>query len=229
MIQHLACIMDGNRRWAKNQGMLPWLGHKKGTDAVREVIDFCLKKQISHLSLYTFSLENLNRSEIERQFLYTLLIEQCKKNVDELKKAGVSVKFIGDHSLYSANIVESIRTIEQETKHNIALCVYIMFCYGGRQELERAAVAFAQHAITSGIRAEDLNPNDFKQFLWTKAAPDPELIIRTGGHQRLSNFMPYQSAYSELYFTSKLWPDMKQEDFEVALNYYEQCTRKFGS
>lgn len=229
MIQHLACIMDGNRRWAQKQGMLPWLGHQKGTDAVRDVIDFCVKKQIPHLSLYTFSLENLNRSEIEKQFLYTLLIEQCKKNLDELKKAGVSVQFIGDRSLYSSGIADSMHTIERETEHNAKLCVYVLFCYGGRQELEAAAVAFARSAIESGARPEDIDPKTFKEFLWMHNVPDPELIIRTGGHQRLSNFMPYQSAYSELYFTSKLWPDMKEEDFEVALNYYEQCSRKFGS
>lgn len=228
-MRHLACIMDGNRRWAHKQGLLLALGHQKGADAVRAAIDFCLKNKIAHLSLYTFSLENLNRSDTEKNFLYTLLIDQCKKRLDELQKAGVSVRFVGNRSFYTSAVLENVITIEKATEKNTALYVYVMFCYGGRQELENAALAFARNAIQSGIKAEDLSIDEFKKLLWMNEVPDPELIIRTGGHQRLSNFMPYQSAYSELYFTPMLWPDMKHEHFQEALSYYEQCTRKFGS
>ncbi len=228
-IQHLAIIMDGNRRWAKKRNLIPWLGHSKGIPAVKITVEFCIEQKIPYLSLYAFSLENLHRSRQELDHLFALMAEETEKLHDQFIKENIRVRFIGNRALFPAQLTESINRLEQDTRENTRLIINIMFCYGGRQEIIDG-IKTAVRAIQEGIiTPEKLTAEVFKHYLWTGDIPDPELIIRTGGCHRLSNFMTYQSIYSELYFTSTYWPDIQKKELLQALDYYASCQRNFGS
>lgn len=228
MLTHLACIMDGNRRWAMRKSLQPWIGHNEGVKSVKTTVNFCLEKKIKHLSLYTFSLENFKRSAQEQSYLFSIIVDQAEQLLPELIEKNIRVYFIGDQSLFPASVKPSIEKIEHTTREHTALIVYILFCYGGQQEII-AGVKAAAHAIANGILAiQDLNCDNFTQFLWSNAMPSPDLIIRTGGVQRLSNFLLLQSAYSELYFTDCLWPDISVQELEKALNFFNHAKRNFG-
>ncbi len=225
MIKHLGIIMDGNRRWAKKHFLRPWYGHDRGTDAVERVIKFCINKTIAYVSLYTFSLENLKRSDVEKSFIFNeILVKKSRQKIDFFRDNNVKIKFIGDRFLFPAVTVETIQWLEDETKNNTALTVNVLFCYGGRQELIAAVNSALRESKSNEISLETL-----EQHLWTAGIPDPELIIRTGGRQRLSNYLVYQAAYSELYFTDVLWPDIEESHLNSALDYYKTVQRNFGS
>ncbi|TET06429.1 di-trans,poly-cis-decaprenylcistransferase [Candidatus Dependentiae bacterium] len=227
-IIHLACIMDGNRRWAKRQGLLPWYGHREGMEAVRTVIDFCLEKQIRFLSLYTFSLENFKRPEPEKRYLFSYLAKQAEKEVDQFIAKGVQVHFIGDRTQFPESMRPVCELAERKTANCKRLCLNLLFCYGGRQELV-ASVKNIVHDVKAGKLTEDkITEELINQYLWTGSIPAPDLIIRTGGMRRLSNFLLYQAAYSELCFLDCMWPDMTKVDLENVLNSFKEYKRNFG-
>lgn len=224
VMNHLACIMDGNRRWASARSLMPWRGHQEGVEAVRRVISFALEHSISYVTLYAFSLENFKRSAEEKNFLFSLMVDKSLQEVASLKQQGIKVQFVGDKEQFPALASKSCATIEQETAHCDRLTLFILFCYGGRQEMVAACKSIAQQQVDPAT----LNEQTIKHFLWSADVPDIDLIIRTGGLRRMSNFLQYQSAYSELYFLDTLWPDITTNDLEKALDYFNRCKRNFG-
>ncbi|MCX5925239.1 MAG: polyprenyl diphosphate synthase [Candidatus Dependentiae bacterium] len=229
MIKHLACIMDGNRRWAHKNGLPSMLGHKEGIKAVERTADFCLKNNIPYLSLYTFSIENLKRSISEKQYIFGLLVSYFTDHeIQKFIKKDVRIVFIGDRSLFPADIIDTCTHIEKETAQGKKLTINLLFCYGARQEITDAVKKIA-YAVQQGmVSPEHITEQLIASHLWLTNIPDPELIIRTGGGQRLSNFLLYHAAYSELYFTDTLWPDFTQAHLLDALNYLNTCQRNFG-
>ncbi|MGZ6251137.1 MAG: polyprenyl diphosphate synthase [Candidatus Chromulinivorax sp.] len=224
MLTHLACVMDGNRRWAKRKSMLPWLGHKAGIKTVEIAINFCLKHKIKYLSLYTFSLENFARPEQEQSYLFNLVLEQAITYIPEFIKHGVRVRFIGDMSKFSEQIQRFCSDVQEQTSQADILQVNFLFGYGARQEIYAAAEQFAQKI------KEDLPVTQqlFESCLWTAGIPDPDLIIRTGGVQRLSNFLLYQSAYAEIRFLDTLWPDLTETEIFDAVISAVQAQKNVG-
>ncbi|MBA3954773.1 di-trans,poly-cis-decaprenylcistransferase [Candidatus Dependentiae bacterium] len=228
-MEHLALIMDGNRRWAKKRALAPWLGHNQGIESVRIALEFCLKNSINYLSLYVFSLENFKRAPDEVQFLFDLFIKQAEQMLPELIKNGIQITFIGDKTYFPEHLLPTIQTLEAQTQHLTTLKLALLFCYGGRQEIVTAAQQLAYAVKSKKIEPQDITQELFARHLWSHALPDPDLIIRTGGVKRLSNFLLYQAAYSELYFLDILWPDITYKHFEDALSDYQQRSRNFGS
>jgi undecaprenyl diphosphate synthase len=221
--------MDGNRRWATRHGLLSWRGHGKGAETVKRVIGFCIEKKIPYLSLYTFSIENFKRSPEELTFLFDLLASEAEKNLETFLQKGVRVRFVGDRSLFPASIIDVIERLEKETQHLDTLHVSLLFCYGGQQEIV-SGIKNVVRRVQAGLLTEDQISEDlFKDFLWTSGVPEPDLIIRTGGHRRLSNFLLYQAAYSELYFLDCLWPELETTHLEQALDHFEYQKRNFGA
>ena len=229
LIKHLACIMDGNRRWAKKQGLVPWYGHKEGVESVRRVMEFCLEYQIPHLSLYTFSLENFQRSPQETKYLFELMVNQAQESIDQALKNNMRLRFVGDRSKFPDNLIHVLDSVEQQTKAGTALTVNFLFCYGGQQEIVQAAQQLALQAKKGLIEPAAITVADIKKHLWLNDVPDPEIVIRTGGVARLSNFLLFQAAYSELYFLSCLWPELTKADLEKVLMDFEAIKRNFGT
>ncbi|HEB41526.1 MAG TPA: di-trans,poly-cis-decaprenylcistransferase [Candidatus Dependentiae bacterium] len=229
MIEHLACIMDGNRRWAKKKGWMPWYGHKEGIEAAKRVIQFCIKKNIPYLSLYTFSIDNFKRPADEIKYLFNNIVKEASSIIKEFKENGVRARFIGDRSWFPESIQSTCDEIEQETVDCSTLHLNLLFCYGARQEIVNAVKTIIEE-IKQGKRTDkDLTPDLFSCYLWTADMPDPDLIIRTGGVKRLSNFLLYQAAYSELYFLDCLWPDITESHLEKAVSFFYQSKRNFGT
>lgn len=228
MIKHLACIMDGNRRWAKRNGWLSLRGHQEGLSAAQRVVDFCLEKQISYLSLYAFSIENFRRSDKEKEYLFNLMITELEKRLEEFIVKGVRVRFIGERELFPVKVKSLCEKLERETEHLTKLNLNLLFGYGARQEIIAAMKVMVQKIATGELSEGDISHEMLLQHMWMSDIPDPELIIRTGGVNRLSNFLLYQAAYSELYFLDCLWPDITKDHFEKALEYYKNCQRNFG-
>lgn len=228
MIKHLACIMDGNRRWARRKGLLPWLGHREGVNAIQRAIDFCLDKKIAYLSLYTFSLENFKRPQEELNFLFSTMAQESEGLLAQCLKKEIRIKFVGDRTQFPSSIIPVCKKLEESTAHFSKLQVNFLFCYGGRQEIV-GGVKKIIHDIKAGILQEDqLTDELFAQKLWTAGIPDPELIVRTGGVRRLSNFLLYQAAYTELYFLDCLWPELTPTHLDDALTFFENCQRNYG-
>lgn len=224
MITHLACVMDGNRRWATQQGQLPWLGHKAGVATVEMVIKFALQHGISYLSLYTFSLENFNRSLLEQSYLFEIIVSQAEKKIELFIQQNVKIRFLGQLSKFPENIQAICQRIEQKTSQGNALHVNFLFGYGGRQEIFNAAQSLCQQALEGKSLSLDL----FESYLLTTGMPDPDLIIRTGGVQRLSNFLLYQSAYAEIRFLDTLWPDLTEQQLLQTVVHAVQAQKNLG-
>jgi len=220
--------MDGNRRWAMRQGLVSWFGHKKGLDAVRLVIDFCLVQHISYLSLYVFSIENLQRCPDEQRYLFEVLAQEALQDLEMFKRKNICIRFIGDRTLFPVTVRPVCEKIEQETMTGTALQVNFLFCYGGRQEIVDVTKRIAREVVRGTLLSDDITPDVFEKFLWTAGTPSPDLIIRTGADNRLSNFLLFQCAYSELYFLDCLWPDISLVDLESALIHFDKCRKNFG-
>lgn len=228
-LTHLACIMDGNRRWAKKRGWVPWYGHKEGVEAVRRTVQFCLEKKIPYLSLYTFSVENFKRDPEENHYLFSLMVKEAEKGLDEFKKNGIRLRFVGDRSLFPSQLIPLLENAEKETAENSNLTVVFLFCYGGRQEIYAAVKEIADKVSSGEIIREHITPELLDKTLWTGDLPDPDLIIRTGGFSRLSNFLLYKAAYSEFCFLDCLWPDLTLEHLQKAYDDFLECKRNFGA
>lgn len=227
-LKHLACIMDGNRRWAKQNGLVPWYGHRQGIEALKLAVQFCVEKQIPYLSLYTFSLENFKRSEQENSFLFDLILQEAEGSLKEFKNNNVRLRFIGDRSYFPARVAYVLEALEAETAQATGLTINLLFCYGGRQEIVAGVKRIVNDAKANHLKVDDIDEQLIKEYLWLGDCPDPDLIIRTGGYKRLSNFLLYQSAYTELYFLDCLWPELTRDELEDAVVYYEQCQKNFG-
>lgn len=228
MPKHIAIIMDGNGRWAKQQGKIRTFGHRFGVDTVKKIITLCDDMGIKYLTLYTFSTENWKRPEQEVSFLMNLITDYLAEETPELVKKNVVMNFIGDISALPEKSLASVKDTIEKTKDNTGLIVNIALNYGGRSEILLAAKRWAESLKENGKDAYLPTEEEFEKYLYTAGQPDPDLIIRTGGEIRLSNFLLWQAAYSELYFTDVLWPDFDKKDLEEAINYYKNRQRRYG-
>lgn len=220
--------MDGNRRWAKRHGLLAWYGHREGMEAVRTVIDFCLEKGIDYLSLYAFSLENFKRPTVEKWYLFNYLAKQAEEELPIFIEKGVCVRFVGDRDFFPKSLRPMCARIEKETAHCDCLYLNLLFCYGGQQELVAGIKDIVRDIKAGNLAEEDVTEERINHYLWTGAIPAPDLIIRTGGMQRLSNFLLYQAAYSELCFLDCMWPELSKEHLEKVIGSFGQCKRNYG-
>jgi len=228
MPRHVAIIMDGNGRWAKKRLKNRVYGHEKGIDSVRQVISCCLKWGIPYLTLYAFSKENWGRPQSEINALWRLLISFIHKDLPDLVKNGVRVVHWGDREGLPQDVCEAIDMAEQETSSCTKLQVHVALNYGGRHEIVRAARMIAEEARQGRLNPEDLTLEVFASFLFSKDVPDPDLLIRTSGEHRISNFLLWQIAYAEIYVTDVYWPEFKEEEFRKAIESYQQRERRFG-
>ena len=228
LIQHIALIMDGNRRWAQTKGLASYTGHKQGVNAVKTAIEFCLEQNISYLSLYTFSLENFKRTTQEQAYLFDLLATTLETDLQELQKHTIRIRFIGNRAVFPPQVRVSIERAEQNTAYNTRLQVVFLFCYGSRQEILAATNRLIQET-QEGKRTGPITEQEFMRYLWTAGIPDPDLIIRTGKNSRLSNFLLFQAAYSELYFLDCFWPELTKEHLQKAFDHHITQQRNFGT
>lgn len=226
--QHIAIIMDGNGRWALQRHLSRMEGHRAGVRSVRTVVDGCLRHGVSMLSLFAFSSENWQRPENEVNFLMELFVESIEREIEELHAEGVSLRFIGNCSALSELLQLTIQSVESLTANNHALQLNIMMNYGGRWDILEATRKIAQAVKAETLSDEDITEQLFGEMLATKHWPDPDLLIRTSGELRISNFMLWQLAYSELYFSEVKWPDFDKTEFEKALVHYASRQRRYG-
>lgn len=220
--KHVAIIMDGNGRWAKKRGLPRIEGHRKGAEVVENIVKWSAEYGIKYLTLYTFSTENWRRPKKEIEFLFSLLVEKLETKVPELIKENVKVRFMGRLKDLPKNLQEKCLEAEKETALNNGLNLIIALNYGGRAEIVDAINRILREKVL------EIDENSFRNYLYLPDVPDPDLIIRTSGEMRLSNFLIWQSAYSELYFTEKLWPDFTKDDFIKALENFSKRERRFG-
>ena len=226
---HVGIIMDGNGRWAKLRGLPRIAGHREGSRAVRRVVEAAIRANIAWLTIYAFSSENWRRPTGEVSDLTGLLRRYLRSEIAELKQSGVRLRFIGDRGRFDPDIQKDLQAAEQDTAMNSRLNLTIALSYGARAEIAAAARA-ALAAVREGcLDVCDLSEDAFARFLATAGMPDPDLIIRTSGEQRLSNFMLWQAAYAELVFLDVLWPDFEQSHFNAALSEFARRERRFGA
>lgn len=228
-LRHLAIIMDGNGRWAEARGLSRSEGHRRGAEVMRDVARACAERGIEILSLYTFSTENWRRPAAEVNTLMKLIATFFKKYQQELIEEGVVCRFAGDLSGLSPQVQKIIREVKELTPEKPRMQLVILLNYGGRDEIIRAVRKLAKSVADGELKAEQLNEAHLSQQLDLPDLPDPDLIIRTGGELRLSNFWLWESAYSELYFTNTLWPDFSGSDLDEALRAYAGRKRRFGA
>jgi undecaprenyl diphosphate synthase len=226
--RHVAVIMDGNRRWAKRKLLGGFQGHRAGVETVRVLLKLCRELGIAHLTIYAFSTENWQRSDEEVTFLMSLFEEVIQRELNELIANGVRLRFIGDLEKLPATLRERMRDSEAQTAHNDAVTLNVAANYGGRRELVEAARQLAQRAISGELAPEAIDEQALAACLYTYGQPDPDLLIRTSGEARLSNFLLWQLAYTELYLTDVLWPEFRQPQFLDALLSYQSRERRFG-
>lgn len=229
-IKHLVAIMDGNRRWAKERGLKPWIGHKEGVEPLRMTIKFCIKENIPYLTVYAFSIENFKRPKEELDYLFNILAQElASKEFNEIIKEGVKVQIVGDRSLFPQNLAPILKDLELKSKDNKKLNLNILFCYGGQQEIIQAVQNIAKEVKAGKIKPENIDKKYFEQFLWLKDTPAPDLIIRTGKVHRTSNCLTYQSAYSEICFLDIYWPEITEKHLQKALEDFKKCKRTLGA
>lgn len=226
---HIAIIMDGNGRWATMRNLPRVAGHKKGAHSVRSVIEACIEIGVSYLTLYAFSSENWQRSEEEIENLMELLSFYLRKETNTLHKNGVRLNFIGELSKLPTEIANKLMEAEELTRNNKKLVLTIALSYGSRQEIIRATQRIAQEVSDGKLTPLEINEQSFNKFLYTIDIPDPDLLIRTSGEQRLSNFLLWQSAYTELFFTDVLWPDFHKQNLEQAILEFSKRERRYGT
>ena len=229
MPNHIAIIMDGNRRWAKAKGMPASFGHKEGAKTLEKIVRYANKIGIEYITVYAFSTENWKRTEEEVKSLMLLFQTYLDDYAKRADTENIKVKIIGNMLELSPKMQESIKKCMERTKNNTGITFNIALNYGGRNELISAIKHIAKDVKEEKISIEDINENMVSEHLYTKGQPDPDLMIRTSGELRLSNFLPWQLVYSEFLFIDKNWPDFTEEDLDEAINIYEKRTRKFGA
>ena len=227
-LQHIAIIMDGNGRWAKKRGLPRSVGHKKGAETVKEITRASGEMGVKYLTLYAFSTENWQRPAEEVETLMGLLREYLKSDLKELQENGVRIIFIGERSMLPADIVEAMRKLENETADNDKMTLCVALSYGSRQEILQAAQKIAVLAKRGDITPEDIDAKMFSGLLYTKDIPDPDLVIRTSGEQRVSNYLLWQIAYAEFCFTDVLWPDFDRKCLEDIIRDFNARERRYG-
>lgn len=226
--KHIAIIMDGNGRWAKQRFMPRFAGHKAGVEAARKVVKLCAKRGIKVLSLFAFSSENWRRPAQEVGHLMELFITGLEREVDMLHQNNIQLRFIGDRSRFNEKLSQKIPEVEKLTSHNTGMVLVIAADYGGQWDICQAVSQLAQQIEAGELHSSEITPDKITAELSFADLPDPDLFIRTSGELRISNFMLWQLAYSELYFTQTLWPDFGEEELEKALTHFANRERRFG-
>ncbi len=226
--QHIAIIMDGNGRWAKKKGLLRAAGHKQGTKAVREVVEGCAELGVPHLTLYAFSTENWNRPKREVDILMRLLVSSLKDEISTLQKNDISLRAIGNIASLPQKAQKELKEVIYSTKDNKRLRVTLALSYGAREEILKTVKEISVKVKNNIISPDEIKESHINNHLYTYDLPDVDLLIRTSGEQRVSNFLLWQIAYAEFYFTEVLWPDFRKEHLHNAIYNYQKRERRFG-
>jgi undecaprenyl diphosphate synthase len=226
--RHIAIIMDGNGRWAQKRFMPRAVGHQAGVKAVRKIVEYCAKNKVEVLTLFAFSSENWRRPEAEVSLLMALFMATLQREINKLDRNNIRLRFIGDRSAFSDKLQQKMAEGEAQTQNNTALTLVVAANYGGHWDMCQAFQKVAEKMATGELVNQQINEELINQYLSTADLPDPDLFIRTGGEQRVSNFMLWQLAYTELYFTSTLWPDFDQNSLEDAIKSFKSRQRRFG-
>ena len=229
MPKHIAIIMDGNRRWAKKQGKSASFGHKQGAKTLEKIVRYANKIGLKYITVYAFSTENWKRAEEEVKALMTLLQNYLDDYSKRADSENIRVKILGDITALSQGMQKSIINCMERTKNNTGVTFNIALNYGGRDEIVKSVQNIVKEIQNGNIKIEDINEELISNNLYTKGQPDPDLLIRTSGEMRLSNFLPWQLVYSEFLFVDKNWPDFTEEDLDNAILEYQKRTRKFGA
>ena len=229
MPKHIAIIMDGNRRWAREQGKPASFGHKEGAKTLEKIVRYANKIGLEHITVYAFSTENWKRTEEEVSALMLLLQNYLDDYSKRADSENIKVKILGDITALSPKMQKSIINCMERTKNNTGVVFNIALNYGGRDEIVRAVKKIATKVKEGEINVDDINEELISNELYTVGQPDPDLVIRTSGEKRLSNFLPWQSTYSELLIIDKNWPDFNEQDLDNAIIEYQKRTRKFGA
>lgn len=227
-LNHIAIIMDGNGRWATRQGLPRSMGHRKGAEVVKTITKAVAEEGIKYLTLYAFSTENWQRSEDEVSFLMNLLRQYLKNDLQEIKDNKIRICFIGERNMLDKDIQEAMVNLEKETENFDKMTLCIALSYGSRQEIIAAVKKVANLVKNGDMSVEDIDVNLFSNMLYTKDIPNPDLLIRTSGEQRISNYLLWQLAYSELAFTDVLWPDFSPEVLKQIIENYKTRERRYG-
>ena len=226
--RHVAIIMDGNGRWAEKKNLTRIQGHIKGIESVRNIVTFCRELEIPFLTLYAFSEENWGRPKEEVSALMELLKRYLIEELEEMDKYQIKLKAIGELSRLPLDVYETLIDIIEKTKDHCGMTLVLALSYGGRSEIINAVKKIIKSLSKRDINIDEITPELFSHFLYTNDIPDPDLLIRTSGELRISNFLLWQSAYTEFYFTKTLWPDFDKEEFLKALIDYQSRERRFG-
>ncbi|WP_446811123.1 isoprenyl transferase [Methylomonas sp. 2BW1-5-20] len=226
--RHIAIIMDGNGRWAQKRLMPRIMGHYAGVKAVRKIVEYCAKQNIEVLSLFAFSSENWRRPQDEVSLLMELFMNTLQSEVDKLDKNNIRLKIIGDKSAFPEKLQGKIATAETQTEHNTGLTLLIAANYGGRWDITQALRKIVADIRSGSIEEQAISEQLISQYLVTAELPEPDLFIRSGGEERISNFLLWQLAYTEFYFTDALWPDFDQDALDKAINSFKGRQRRFG-
>ncbi len=225
---HIAVIMDGNGRWAKMQGKLRTFGHESGVKAVRETVEACAELGVPYLTMYAFSTENWNRPQYEINALMTLLVSTISKETKTLMDNNIRLESIGDIESLPKKCQRELKEAKEKTAANSRMTLVLALSYSSRWEITNAVKNIAARVELGEIKSEDITEKMISNYLTTSGMPDPELLIRTSGEHRISNFLLWQISYAELYFTDKLWPDFRKEDLYDAIVSFQQRERRFG-
>lgn len=227
--QHIAIVMDGNNRWAKSRDLPAKSGHRHGAEAAREVVNSCLSRDIKYLTLFAFSSENWLRPRQEVQGLMALFLSVLKhKEIRQLHKRNVRLQFIGNRSSFSEKLQQTMQEVEDLTRNNTGMTVIVAADYGGRWDIANAVTSIVDKVVSGELSADAIDADLVHQFTSSSDYPDPDLCIRTGGEHRISNFLLWQFAYTELYFTDCYWPDFDDAQFQLALDDFAKRQRRFG-
>ena len=220
-VNHVAIIMDGNGRWALNRRKSRNYGHQQGLKTIEKIVDYSIKKKISYLTLFTFSSENWDRPKKEVNFLFKLLENYFKKNLLKVIRNGIRVKIIGNKFMLARNLRKIIKLAENRTKKNKKILIQLALNYGSKNEIINSLRIINK-------KKQKITKKNFEKNLYTSGLPDPDILIRTGGQRRLSNFLLWQTAYTEIFFVNKMWPDFSIDDFQKILNKFKEIKRNFG-
>ena len=226
---HIAIIMDGNRRWAKSKGLPVALGHKQGAETLEKIVRYANKIGVKYLTVYAFSTENWKRAEEEVKSLMLLFQGYIDKYSKIADTENIKIQFLGDMTAFSGKLQKGVQNCIEKTKNNTGVVFNIALNYGGRLEIVNAVKSIAQKVKLNEIKIEQIDENLISDNLYTKNMPDPDLLIRTSGEIRTSNFLPWQLVYSEFVFVEKNWPDFNEQDLDNAIIEYNKRTRKFGA